>query len=302
MGCSRASEPQLCEILLLPPAPESRAGDPDDSLISDYNIFVFNSFGQLEDRSYVPVREYEGGNVHHITRLVREAPYDVFVAVNLGYRLECNSLEELLEYRYHLAYPDEFSKGIPMAGWRRMAVAGDERSISVPLERLMARAIVSLDRSALDSGVQLKVERISVGACPSSVRLFGESKARSREDLFLRGYTKSGSEADALNREQSPGMSFPLALYLLENCQGPIPESRMTTMGEVCSWVELELQYRSASMSNAPGKSLVYRFRLGEGEDRSVKRNSSYSYVLRPSGDGLGDGSWNVDSGGIRSL
>ena len=44
-ACTRVEEPSReVSITLLAPEPHTRSGDPEESLIADYNLFVFNSF------------------------------------------------------------------------------------------------------------------------------------------------------------------------------------------------------------------------------------------------------------------
>ena len=114
-ACTRAELPREVSITLLPPDICTRSRDPEESLITDYNILVYNSFGMLEYKAYIPRREYSGGSPSIKARLLRESPYTVLAAANLGYGLNFNSLEEARAYRFHMAYPDEFEAGIPMA-------------------------------------------------------------------------------------------------------------------------------------------------------------------------------------------
>lgn len=288
VSCSGVRMEERCDILIVPPSPLTRAEDPDECLISDYNLFIFNSFGILEEKRYVSVREHSGGNVHHVTTLLRDAPYSIFVAANIGYELPCNNMDDINEYRYHLAYPDEYSMGIPMAGRAENVAAGDDGVIVVPLERLMARVQLSVDRTLLPADASLGVERVTVGACPSSARLFRESKALSSDHLFNSGYTKTGLEVDALNRDVAPGISGTLNLYLLENCQGEVSAMESPRELELCSTLEIRITYRSQNFSTAPGKPVVYSFRLGEGEGNcDVRRNTSYTYTLKITEEGI---------------
>ena len=103
-ACTRVENPG-CEvsITLLAPAPHTRSSDPDEALITDYNLYVFNQFGLLEKRVYIPRREYSGTAPTCTVRLLKDAPYIVLAAANLGYELDFGSLEEARAYRYHMA-------------------------------------------------------------------------------------------------------------------------------------------------------------------------------------------------------
>ena len=284
----------------------TRALEPDECRISDYNLLIFNAFGILEEQVFVPRRELElqDGSVCFETTLLQEVPYTILAAANLGYALPAMSLEEALACRYHLAYPDEYSQGLPMAACLRGPV-GNSGVLDLPLERLMARIDLNVDRRALDAGVRLMFTEARLGNCPSSVRLFGESRAETAGQVFLNGFSKTGSQVQALNTDVELGLSGTVSLYLLENCQGTllegVSEDRDKLLADglyptVCSYVELKAEYYSESWHTRPGGRLVYRFYLGESLDNfDVRRNVRYPVTVRPEGDGLREDSWRVD-------
>ena len=60
-ACTRVEEPSReVSITLLAPEPHTRSGDPEESLVTDCNLFIYNQFGLLEKKVYVPRREYPG--------------------------------------------------------------------------------------------------------------------------------------------------------------------------------------------------------------------------------------------------
>ncbi len=313
-GCTRAAVPQMCiesTICLTPGAALTRASDPDETLITDFNLLIFNSFGILEEKVFISRRQLvlENGNALYRTRLLQDAPYTILAAANLGYQLPCRTLEEALAYRYHLAYPDEFSAGMPMAAILYDVVPGHEGRIELPLERLMARIELRMDRQALAPDVQFSVREVRVGGCPSSVRVFGTSKAEEAGQVFSQGYAKAGMQVEALNREETLGISAPVSVYLLENAQGDLLEHVTTDSGkvftegryqEVCSYIEIKAEYHSSTTHSRPGTYLVYRFYLGENRNNfDVIRNVQYRISVRPEGDGLQENSWRVDKSAL---
>ena len=142
-ACQRETHPQAipARIILDPGIPLTRATDPDEQLISAYNLLIFNAFGVLEEKVYIPRRKmvFSGGKLVHETTLLLDVPYSIYAVANLGYELPCRTLEEVRSYRYHLAYPDEYSRGIPMAGKLEEEAVGHSGTLTLPLERLMAR-------------------------------------------------------------------------------------------------------------------------------------------------------------------
>ena len=242
------SETEL--ILRTPLNSPTRAANPDELRISDCNILIYNAFGDLEERSY-----YKEGTVYN-TRLLRDVPYTIIAAANLGYALPALALEEARQYRYHLAYPDEYSRGMPMAVVLENVVPGPKRELQ--LERLMARIDLEVDRSDLPPGILIKITDASVGNCPSSVTLFPGSEAL---DCFTRGFTHSNTEVDGLNR--TDGLT---SLYVLENCKDN-------------TYVELKAEYHSDEYHTDPGERVTYRIPLQE-----LRRNTVYPVTVSLSG------------------
>lgn len=313
VGCTRSAQPTVAvSIALLPPCnPLTRAADPDEDAITDYNLFIFNSFGILEEKVYASTRqvEKEAGVVTHHTRLLQDVPYTILAAANMGYELPCRTLAEAKAYRYYMAYPDEFTPGIPMAAVMDQVCVGADGQFSMPLKRLMARIDLRVDRSALDQDVSFTVRSVKVGGCPSSVQLFSVSKAESKDQIFGGGYVKSWQEVDGLNREVSVGMSSTTSVFVLENCQGDLLEHVTTEQGkvfqnnryqEVCSYIELKASYHSPQWNTRSDGYLIYRFYLGESLNNfDIKRNVCYQVTVRPEGDGLREDSWRVDKSGL---
>ena len=93
------------------------------------------------------------GTVRVGTSLLTEAAYDIFVAANVGYALPVLSREDVEAYRYHLAYPDEYSRGLPMSGRLDRFVSEGAEEVRIPLVRTMARIDLNLDRTRLSSDV-----------------------------------------------------------------------------------------------------------------------------------------------------
>lgn len=288
-ACARVEDPK-CEVsvTLLAPGPRTRSSDPDESLITDYNLYIFNQFGVLEKKVYIPRREYPGASPSCTARLVKEAPYIVLAAANLGYELNFGSQEEALAYRYHMAYPDEFSQGMPMAAFMEAAVAGNDARIEVPLERLMSRIDLMVDRRALNEDVSIRVTSVQVGNAASSALLFGESRVESWGHLFTEGYSKTGQDIYNLNHDTLEGISGAVPLYFLESRSGGLAQT----------YIEVKADYHSSVCHTRPGESLVYRFYITE--DGDARRNCLYTIILKPSASGLEcpDG-WRLDASAI---
>ena len=315
-GCSigeRPGERVMGELVMeLVSGAPARSTPPDEWLVSDINLLIYNEEGLLEERRYYPARSFSatGGAVRLRTSLLTEAAYDIFIAANIGYALPALGREEVESYRYHMAYPDEYSRGMPMCARLDGFVSHGEPSVTVPLIRAMARIDLRLDRSKLDSDVSFQVTAVTIGNGPSSVCLFGDSRAESASQVFAGGYTLNDRQVQPLNTDQTIGVSKPVSLYLLENLQGDLldtEDEREKTFSEgrypqVCSYLEIKGSYHSNAWHTRPGETVSYRFYLGDGPGNfDIYRNTACEVTVCLEGDGLSEEGWRVDKGELVS-
>lgn len=288
------------------------SSDPDEMKISDMNIFIFNRDGLLEQKIYLRASEFEntGKGPGHTVRLLKDCRYSIYACANTGFPLKCNNLQELLEYRFHLAYPDDYRQGMPMSGLKKDYTVKDDEDIYVPLKRNMSKVSLRIDRSRLDKDVEFNVRNVVVHGCPKSINMFGASRAESEDDVFITGFNKTENGVSPLNRNTQGQTSGEISLYMLENLQGkPLGETHGyedkffepgDPMAKRCSYIELTADYISDDYYSIPGKGLVYRFYLGEGpSDFNVERNCHYHITVIPEGSGLTGSGWRVDKRGL---
>ena len=263
---------------LYPRLDTKASADPDPVLISDFNLLIYNCFGLLEEAVYVSERDISEV-AEYSTTLLGGSTYTVLVGANFGYPLGRMSLSDAMAMEYYMAYPDEYSHGIPMAAVVKGVLAGDR--VNVRLERLMAAVDISLDRSGLDPGVEISPVEVSVGNCPSAVKPFDPGKA---VHFFHTGFSRSGRELDALENGGA------LRMYVLENLAGDSPSS----------YIEIKSAYHSSSSHSKPGEYLIYRFYLKGESSYDIRRNTLYRVTVCPVGDGLScDDGWRVDAGAV---
>ena len=291
--------------------PFSSAPSSGDDRITDVNLLVYTEDGILQERRFysartLPAALAEGINVDLLSPL----HYTIIACANLGYALgaeETATLERLSQARYYLSYPDEYSQGFPMVGALDFE-AGSADEAEIPLKRLMARITVHVDRSRLNEDLRFDIRSIGIGNCPRSAKLLPDSRAETERDLFVNGFYLDGTDVDPLNLRSRTGLSDPVQLYLLENVQGELLNGPLDQQGKVlppgapeanvCSFVELHIDYQSSDWYSSPDHYLIYRFYLGEGpKDFSVRRGGDYRFVVTPEKNGLGDGSssWRID-------
>ena len=293
-------------VLDLEGSTPTRSVLPDETLVSDINLLIYNSEGLLEERRFLSGRQLTvtDGAVRLKTGLLKGVPYDIFAAANIGYALPALSRKDIESYRYHLAYPDEYSRGMPMSAHLDGYVNEGETEVLLPLVRTMARIDVNIDRSKLDSDVSFQVTSVHIGNGPSSVRLFGDSRAESATQVFAGGFSLEGKLVQALNIDQTTGVSGSVSLYLPENLQGDLlttkdERGKVFTEGQydkVCSYLEIRGSYHSNSWHTRAGEPLVYRFYLGDGPGNfDIFRNTACKVTVHLEGTGLGEDGWRVD-------
>ena len=284
----------------------TRSSLPDDRLVSDINLLIYNAEGLLEERRYLTARQFsvQDGSIPLKTTLLTGAAYDIFVTANVGYALPALSREAVESYRYFFAYPDEYSRGIPMSGRLDGYVSGGEAEVRIPLVRTMARIDLVLDRTELRSDVTFQVTSVHIGNGPSSVALFRDSRAEGATQVFSGGFSLEGRQVQALNIDQSPGVSGPVSLYLPENLQGDLLDTddeteklfREGPYGQVCSYLEIRGSYHSNTWHTRAGEPLTYRFYLGDGPGNfDVYRNTACRVTVHLQGTALEEDGWRVD-------
>lgn len=310
-GCTKESDSVKETVLEI--VTRSPVVPPEDR-VNDLNIFVFSGDNFLEEQIYLSSRtlEHHGDTVLARVPVVLGASEKIAVCANFGYRITgIGTLDALEEYRYHLAYADEISKGIPCYGIAENCLVPGTKRCRIELERMMAKITVNIDRTHLDEGVRIKAVSVRICNSPRSVSVSGSSRARYKEDVFASGYTLGRREADILNTGSADGLSGKAVLYMLENMQGDLlPEDTGEhgkippgTMAEVCSYVEIRAEYISRSLHTPPGGHICYRFYPGASFGSfNVERNMVYDYTVEMSGSGLDAPDWLIDSSSLIPL
>lgn len=303
-SCStQLEETATCRIEICCDGLKTRTYDPDEELISDVSIMIFDENCMAEECIWVPqFKEFI-----EVT-LVKGKRYHVRACANFGYQVYADRMDELDEIRYHMAYPDEYREGIPMCADEDGVIISDDAVLQLNFKRLMAKISVRMDRSRLSEDVEMYVRSVRIGNCPKSVKVFGKSSISGRDQCFTSGFSRDDYQTDLLNRSDIEGKSGKVSLYMLENMQGRFPAEitsdeektfdKDDPRREQCSYIELEMEYLSARyFSTSP---LIYRFYLGEERNcLNVERNCHYNINVCPEDDGLSDDGWRIDKSGL---
>lgn len=288
-----------CTICLTGGSMATRSADPDESLITDISLMVFDEHGDAEECVWLP-----RGQDRHRMRLVKGKRYTICACANFGYQVYADKLSELDEITFHLAYPDEYREGIPMYARTETTVTADGE-IRVMLERLMSKISIRMDRSRLSEGVKMDVRSALIGNCPRAAKVFSDNKVADEDGCFPFGFYRNELQTALLNYDTGDGLSREVSLYMLENMQGRMPSHIEDDSdkildsdglpGRTSSYIELELDYTSDLYVSGSG-SLIYRFYLGEDRNSlDVRRNTHYHITVTPEDDGLSEDSWRVD-------
>ena len=309
-GCTLAEAPQaqevLCRISVDDCGLAVKSSDPDEELISDVSIMIFDEHGDSEECLWLQ----NGENVAEVP-LVLGKTYSFRACANFGYRTIADHISELDEMTFYMAYPDEYSKGMPMYASVDGIRIGEDASVNLKLRRLMAKISLRMDRRKLSDGVEMNVVGVRIGNCPKSVKVFGSSSISSHDQCFGIGFSRNDAQTAVLNTLGPDDLSGIVSLYMLENMQGDVTEAlgadSEKVFGEqdhrkdVCSYIEMDIEYLShEKYSKSP---LVYRFYLGNSRTNlDVERNCHYRITVCPEDDGLNGDGWRVDKSGIYDL
>lgn len=281
----------------------TKAADPDESLITDISLMVFDEHGDAEECTWLT-----DGRTSYRMRLIKGKKYIICACANFGYRVYADNIAELDEITYHLAYPDEYREGIPMCA-RTETVVTKDSEISVTLERLMSKISLKIDRTMLSEDVEMNVRSALIGNCPRVTKVFTGNRAEDEDDCFPLGFYRNELQTAGLNSDAGGGVSREISLYMLENLQGEMPFhvgndndkifSSNDLRSQTCSYIELEMEYSSDTYISG-SEGLIYRFYLGEDRNNlDVRRNTHYHITVTPQDNGLTENSWRVDKSGL---
>lgn len=287
----------------------TRSQGPDEDLIRDVNILIFDSCGDVLMQEWIQGTEASGGQT---IRLLKGLKHTICACVNFGYAVKADSFEDLCAMRHHLAYPDEYKEGMPMFACMEDVIIEEDGEILLEPVRLMAKISLSIDRNRLSDDVDLDVVYARIGNCPRSVRLRGPSIVQDAGGCFSTGFSLDDGQCQPLNTNVQGLTSGEVSLYMLENMQGIFPQQGIEDCEKIfdeddsraatCSYIEIGIDYMSDECYSRDG-NLIYRFYLGGStSDLNIERNCHYHITVTPEDDGLSDGGWRVDKSSLVPL
>lgn len=235
--------------------PRSKMRAVNETLLSDYNVYVFNSAGVIVGWDY---KEDESPLSLRVSKTER---YTVYVVANAGERITIRSLAELLSYEYTSPVSDGVSLpngAVIMVGKAEDILISDGCEVSIELTRRIAQIVVFADTSQLNDGVHLTFESISVVNAPKKVKLFQQSKISNVSDILSYPLSTADLFSDGAK------------CYMYENRQGTLKPSNTLQSEKVlstsdagygkCTYIEIRCGYSSVRYEG----TISYRFYLGK--------------------------------------
>lgn len=273
-----------------------------EEYIKDLNLFAYDSNGSLIGFKYLenPGNEVNmdiySSDLHSIYALANKGDM-----TSVSFALSNDKLDGItmvLDSPDDIAGPDG---EIPMSGIVTGIDAG-EKSITIPLTRMMAKFRIIVDTTGLDKDVEtFEVTEVNIRRMNRLLRPFSPCGVGNMGEVFNIGATASGSDLEKL---YTSGIDF----YITENIHGdllfgqkvdeqehipPVP------FNQYCTFIEFYVNYSSKEHYN---EKLIYRYYLHDGDYRNfdVRRNTMYTCRTIFNGSGLEENSWRVDLSGMK--
>lgn len=152
-GCGKEPDGKTCqvEILLEGGRMASKAMMPEEGKISDVNLLVFDSHGQIVENIYTT------GESPLYLKLIKDETYHFAGLANFGYKVTATSLDDLKKLSFHLAYPDEYREGMPMASDVVAHKILKDMNVRLSLVNMMSKISIRVDRNHLSDNIDMTV-------------------------------------------------------------------------------------------------------------------------------------------------
>ena len=260
----------------------------NETFLYDYNVFVFNSSGDIVDRVY------QKTNSSISLRVSQSQEYDIYVVANAGEALLINSLEQLLAYEYISPTSDGVSLengAVVMVGKAEGVTITDGCEIPISLVRRVAQIVIFADTSQLNPDVELTFEQIRVKDAPSKVKLFSSNKIQNTSDIL--SYTLNAADLFGSGSK----------CYMYENMQGTLKPGNTLQKEKVLSsgdagfgkstYIEIRCHYKSKRYDG----TIYYQFYLGKDAltNFDIQGNTKQTVNIYFRGNGsVRENSWRV--------
>ena len=291
------SAPTTSVVTFVPSVAETKSSI---SLLGDavqnINVYAFRN-GILVDEVYASLPS----DVQ--LELASGCSYDIYSVANMGRRRAPASEDVFVEsMQYAVSKISDMQGPVPMSCFKANVQVGlPAQTMTLEMERMVAKLVLSVEQSALLKGLQIRSARLCQSA--SVVRPFkwvgrGGSRAESKTETVDGDYA-TASDLALLN---SGGE---VVFYALENCQGVLlPDnddpflkepSMIEGKQDVCTYLEILCAFDGTGLL---GGDVSYRIYAGLDDCTSfdVPGNACINVKLSLTDDGLKAVSWKVDA------
>ena len=274
-------------------SPLKSAISPEEDAVSNLNIYVYSG-GNLV------AAEYYEEDFNPSMKLLFGETYNMYALANVGLfeaPIDEGVFREYCQCRISRIH--DMRELIPMA-WiaEDFTVGSPSQRVRVDLERLVAKLVFSVDKSAL-KGLEINYARL----CQSPrvvwpFRYPEGSRVETYDDVFDCDYA-SRNDLEALNAGEQ------VSFYMLENCQGRILDGNTDPWAKVpenipgkeslCTYLEVGGMFKTGFFYQG---SVTYRLYLGQDSvsDFDIRRNTLMNASLYLTDDAFDKISWRIDS------
>lgn len=268
-----------------------------ESTVKNISLFVFDASGALVTSGYHTTAS-------GISLSLPTGTYGIWAVANMGdVTPGIASLSALRGYTGTVSNTS-LGSAFPMSGGGSYTIGASTTSVSILLERLVAKYTFSLDTSDITEGT-LTLKSVALRNIAGAVRPLSAWGVTSASQLLSTGDTSSSQDVTQLN---SSGQAV---FYVPENCQGTesgisAPADKVPTWSfrtvnpALCTYLEVNCTY----VKNTEIDDVTYRMYLGANATTSfdVQRNRSYNVILQPSSSNIHAGTWKCDASVVATV
>lgn len=269
------------------------AVSPEEDIVEGLNLYAYCD-GNLAASGY-----FKSGEQPQL-KLLFGHRYDLYALANMG-PVEADPSEVGFRENclFQVAGVGDLGERLPMA-WSTedFVVTSPLDRVDVMLERLVAKVLFSVDKTALSG---LGINSVRIRQSPLLVWPF-RSQTGSRSDLQLQVADGDYATQDDLAQVNEGGQ---ITFYVLENCQGRLLEGNSDPWAKIpenipdraglCTYLEVSCSFKPGYFYSG---DVVYRLYLGRDSvsDFDIRRNTVLNASLFLTDDALGRVSWRVDA------
>ena len=295
------------ELIQEPSAQTKSTVTASETAVNNVTFVIFDhGTGQLQDA----VHFASAASMKLEKKLMKGKTYDIWAVANVGDISQTVRSSYASAASFLSSFACTFASfgavtasGVPMASAAPATVTptgAANESFQISVERLLAKYIVNIDRSALNTGSTLTVKSLAIRQAALTMMPFAQEGDRKTTNVSSGDYA-TAADITALNNGNIA------TFYIPENRQGVLLPGNTDPWGKIpgtaalkgaCTYLEMVCSY---AKTDKTADNVTYRMYLGSNAttDFSVTRNTTYTLTLKPTDAGLDQSSWKLDPGEI---